>query len=121
MEEMIKEMLSRQELILANQERIESNQERIEKMLQQLSQDSSKSAKEVMDSREVAQYLGVSPEYIRQLISQHKIPYFKNQSGTRNFFRRADIDNWRASSRIKTDHELRVEVRTQLAAKAARS
>lgn len=102
MEEMLKQICERQQ--------------RIEAMLEKLIQTPAAPQKGIMNTAEVARYLGVSVTYVRHLVCKDLIPHYKNQNGTRNFFNREEIDRWRASQRVKTKHELGIEVRTRLAA-----
>ncbi len=48
--------------------------------------------KELLDYRELAEYLGLSPITLRKKVSEKEIPYTK--VGGRVRFRRTDIDRW---------------------------
>ncbi len=95
-----------------NQERIIKENAELKSMLLQLLERGG-GGKDVMTTRECADYIGVSSQRIRALVARNEIPFFKNEGETRNYFRRADIDNWRARRRVKTNSELRSEVATR--------
>ena len=75
--------------------------------------------KDVMDSNECAEYLGLSVGRVRVLVAKNEIPFFKHANSNRNYFRREDIDNWRANRRVKTNRELEIEAATDAALKKA--
>lgn len=89
-------------------------QERIEEKLTRLLE-KGEPLKEVMDTQECARYIGVSVGRLRTLTASHQIPFFKHELGKRNYYRRTDIDNWKASRRVKTDRELQIEAATAAA------
>ena len=52
-------------------------------------------AKEVMNAKEVADYLGISTSYLSELTADNKIPFVKIGTGKgRNLFRKVDVDKW---------------------------
>lgn len=67
------------------------------------------SGKEVMNTSEVARYLGVRQGWIRRLVSNGDIPHYKNSASSRNFFKKSEIDEWRAARRVRTNSELQKE------------
>lgn len=89
--------------------------ERIEIMLAELLSQKSMPVKDVMNTIEVARYLGVTPGHIRKLVSNGDIPHYKAATSNRNFFKRTDIDNWRTANRCKTNMELKIEAATKSA------
>lgn len=101
-------------LMTENQERIIKENAELRTMLQKLL-DKGSGFKDIMNTKECAEYLGVSEARIRNLVYLGEIPVCKNAKATRNFFRREEIDNWRASRRVKTNSELRSEIVTQSA------
>ena len=66
--------------------------------------------KDVMNTQEVAKYLGITPGRVRHLVCSGDIPVHKNQAMTRNFFLKQEIDAWRANYRVKTNAEIRREI-----------
>ena len=110
MEEIIQQM----RLMLENQERIIKENAELKSMLARLLE-RREGPKDVMNTDEVSEYLHITPQRVRALVSKNEIPFFKNEGGTRNFFRREDIDNWRAKRRVKTNAELNLEISTRLA------
>lgn len=71
--------------------------------------------KDVMDTNEIAAYLNVTPGHIRKLVSDGKIPCYKPDDSNRNFFKRTEIDAWRASNKRKSNRELAIEIATKAA------
>lgn len=71
--------------------------------------------KEVMDTNEIAAYLNVTPGHVRKLVSDGKIPCYKPDDSNRNFFKRTEIDAWRASNKRRSNRELAIEVATKAA------
>lgn len=89
---------------------IEERLERIERSLERIYDILAVSGRNVMNTNEVAEYLGITAGRVRALIHEGNIPYHKNESLTRNFFKKDEIDKWRTSRRFKTNSELREEV-----------
>ena len=110
MEELIKQM----QQMVENQARIIKENAELKSMLTRLLE-RGEGPKDVMNTDEVSEYLNITPQRVRALVSKNEIPFFKNEGGTRNYFRREDIDNWRAKRRVKTNAELNLEVSTKLA------
>lgn len=52
---------------------------------------------------------------IRKLVSNGEIPCYKSGKSNRNYFKRTEIDDWRAASRRKTNRELEIEAATKSA------
>lgn len=52
--------------------------------------------KEVLTTREASRYLGISESRIRHLCSKGLIPYHSNETRSRNYFKRSELDRWRA-------------------------
>ena len=63
--------------------------------------------KNVLDINETAMLTGYTVKYLRLLISQRNIPYYRR--GNRLFFCRADIENWMMQQRIQTNDEIRIK------------
>lgn len=75
--------------------------------------------KEVMNTEEVAAYLGLSVQRIRTLTSQKRIPYYKPEGRNRNYYRREEIDGWNAGNRIKTQSETERDAMVQVSRRRA--
>ncbi len=101
------------ELVIQKINAIEERQQRIESMLQQLLS-RGEAIKDVMNTKELAVYLGITPGRVRRLVCNGEIPVHKNLKESRNFFRREEIDQWRLSRRVKTNDELRREAASQI-------
>lgn len=93
----------------------EARLDRIETMLVELLSQKPLPVKDVMNTIEVAHHLGVTPGHIRKLVSNGDIPHYKAANSNRNFFKRKEIDNWRAANRCKTNIELKIEAATKSA------
>jgi excisionase family DNA binding protein len=52
---------------------------------------------EWMTTREASTYLGITPNAMHKLSSARQIPFSQDKPGGKLFFRRADLDAWRAS------------------------
>lgn len=50
-----------------------------------------------MTTREAANYLGISVHSLHKLTAAREIPFEQNGEGARCYFKRADLDAWRAS------------------------
>lgn len=98
-----------------SEEQLTARLDRIEAMLAEILGKSSSSYKDVMNTNEIAEYLGVTPGHIRKLVSNGEIPCYKSANSNRNYFKRSEIDDWRASNRRKTNLELQVEAATKSA------
>lgn len=53
---------------------------------------------------ELSAHLDLSKSYIYKLTSSNNIPYYKR--GKRIYFKKADIDKWIFSNRVKTNEEI---------------
>jgi excisionase family DNA binding protein len=51
-----------------------------------------------------ARYLDVSPQRLRKLVAQRRIPYHQEDKGCRILFRRRDLDDWMSSFHIPARH-----------------
>lgn len=63
--------------------------------------------KAVLDINETAMLTGYSVKYLRLLIAQRNIPYYRR--GNRLFFCRAELENWMMQQRIPTTEEMRIK------------
>ena len=63
--------------------------------------------KAVLDINETAMLTGYSVKYLRLLISQRNIPYYRR--GNRLFFCRAEVEDWMMGERIPTQEETRIK------------
>lgn len=61
-------------------------------------------AKNVLNIGEVALLTGYSVKYLRLMVSQHQLPYYRR--GNRLFFYRAEVENWMMAQRIPSNEEL---------------
>lgn len=108
-----------EEKILTEIAELKANQQRIEQLLSRLlEKETTTPEKEIMNTKEVAEYLGISVGRVWNLVSEGKIPHGKNG---RNFFRKSEIDTWRFGTRIKTNDELAAEVEAKAKSKAKES
>lgn len=51
-----------------------------------------------LDSRAAAAYLGLSKPALHRLTSERRVPFSQDTPGARCYFRRSDLDAWRAKS-----------------------
>jgi excisionase family DNA binding protein len=61
-------------------------------------------AKNVLTIDEVALLTGYTVKYLRLIISQHQLPYYRR--GNRLYFCRAEVENWMMAQRIPSNDEL---------------
>lgn len=67
--------------------------------------------KNVLDISETARLTGYSVKYLRLLIAQRNIPYYRR--GNRLFFCRAEVESWMMQQRIPTNEEMRIKATTR--------
>lgn len=65
--------------------------------------------KAVLDINETAMLTGYSVKYLRLLISQRSIPFYRR--GNRLYFCRAEVEDWMMGERIPTQEETRIKAR----------
>lgn len=70
--------------------------------------------KEYLKTKEAAEILGVSPNALRMMCSRRKIVFYKNQTGTRNYFKVSDLQNWLTGERFATMDEIGEQVETKI-------
>ena len=63
--------------------------------------------KAVLTVAEVALLTGYTVKYLRLLIAQHDIPYYRR--GNRIYFSRAEVENWMMEQRIPSNEEIKQE------------
>ena len=63
--------------------------------------------KSVLAISEVALLTGYTVKYMRLLIAQHDIPYYRR--GNRIYFNRDEVENWMMSQRIPSNEEIKQE------------
>ena len=61
--------------------------------------------KEVLTSKEAAQYMGISLSYLYKLTMGQKIPHYKPM-GKMCYFNRLELEKWLQSNRVATEAEL---------------
>lgn len=61
-------------------------------------------SKGVLIIPEAAQYLGVSEQWVRQMVCKKDIPYYKK--GKRVYFKKSELDEWMCSERVATNAEV---------------
>lgn len=69
--------------------------------------------KNVLNVDEVAMILSVSVDRVRHLVSERKIPHYKQ--GNRTFFKKSEIEDWQLSDRIPTSDEINSKAATHIA------
>jgi excisionase family DNA binding protein len=72
-------------------------------------------SREVMNVRQAAQYLGVSPDTLYKYVNEQKIPAFK--LGNRWRFKKSKIDQWMEEKSTETETQDKKKVKA--ATKAA--
>lgn len=63
--------------------------------------------KSVLTISEVALLTGYTVKYMRLLIAQHDIPYYRR--GNRIYFNRDEVENWMMQQRIPSNEEIKQE------------
>lgn len=63
-------------------------------------------SKNVLTVDEVAMLTGYSVKYLRLLISQRQLPFYRR--GNRVFFCRAEVENWMMGQRIPSNKEIQI-------------
>lgn len=59
-------------------------------------------ALEVLDVNDAAVMLRITPDRVRHLASERKIPHYRNRNNMRLYFRKRDLEAWMAAERIPT-------------------
>lgn len=72
--------------------------------------------KEVLNTAELALYLGISESRLRSITSERSIPHYKNEYG-RVCYVKSEIDRWRLGEKVKTKAELKQEAAAYCAKK----
>lgn len=62
--------------------------------------------REVMNSEQVAAYLGVSTDRVRRLCSEGELPHYRDGGGRRMYFRLSEVEAWQCRERVKTNREV---------------
>lgn len=81
--------------------------EEIAKRLDRLETLTALASKTVLDINDTASLTGYSVKYLRLLISQRSIPFYRR--GNRLFFCRAEVENWMMGQRIPTKEEIAIK------------
>ena len=71
-------------------------------------------AKDVLNSREAAMYLGFSLSRLYKLTCYKQIPHFKPR-GKIMYFSRTELDAWRLRNRIATNDEINSQAKAMAA------
>jgi len=69
--------------------------------------------KAVLSLDEVADYTGLSKQYLYKLTSKNIIP-FSRPNGKKIFFSKAEVDKWLLSNRQSTEEEIQSEAITKV-------
>ncbi len=72
--------------------------------------------KEVLNTAELALYLGMSESRLRAITSERTIPHYKNDTGRVSYLK-SEIDKWRLGERVKTKEEIDQEAKSYCAKK----
>lgn len=62
-------------------------------------------AKNVLNMDDAVALTGMSKNYLYKLVSQKRIPHYKNAGGKRTFFKREELEAWMLSMRVQTEQE----------------
>lgn len=68
--------------------------EKLEKITNELKQLTLIGSKNVLSVKELSLFTGLSVQTIYNLVSQKKIPYYKNEGGKLTFFKKVEIEKW---------------------------
>ncbi len=69
--------------------------------------------KEVLNSDEAAQYLGVSKSYLYKLTMRRQIPHYKPM-GKMCYFNRLELEQWLQNNRVSTSTEISQQAQAYL-------
>lgn len=76
----------------------------IEERLERLERLIVTATKDVLNTREAAELLGISVDRLRHLICDKEIAYYKLSN--RVYFKRQDLDNYRLKNRVASNAEI---------------
>jgi len=77
--------------------------------LQSIEQATLIGVKEALTVDDVVAYTGLAKSYIYKLVHERRIPYYKNASGGRIYFRKQEIIDWMLHQRVSPLSEIRAE------------
>ena len=77
----------------------------IEERLERLKRIIISATKNVLNTKEAADMLGISVDRLRHLVSEKEIAYYKQ--GNRVYFAKADLESYRLAHRVASNAELR--------------
>ncbi len=63
----------------------------------------------LLDMKRAANYLGLSKNYLYQLVSDRAITFYKPNNGRKTFFKRQDLEAWATARCFKSNSELEEE------------
>lgn len=81
--------------------------------IESLIKSQSTATKAVLSLDEVAEYTGLSKQYLYKLTSKNIIP-FSRPNGKKIFFNKAEVDKWLLSNRQSTEEEIQSEAITKV-------
>lgn len=67
--------------------------------------------KDVLSTKEVALYMDVTPEHVRYLTSQGKIPHYHPKDTKGNYYRKSEIDAYLTGVRVDSQSEIKAEAK----------
>ena len=67
------------------------------------------STKKILDTKQVAKYLGVKTTTIDTWCSNRTIPFYKPEGSNKRYFNKEEIDTWVTTYKIRTRKEVRSE------------
>ena len=88
---------------------IESRLQKIESLIKS----QATATKAVLNMDEVAEYTGLSKQYLYKLTSKNKIP-FSCPNGKKIYFDKLEVDKWLLSNRQSTEEEIQSEAITKV-------
>lgn len=94
---------------MAKDKELTYGEEKILKALDKLTERLNANGKKYLTPMEAAELLGLSRNKIYRMIGSRKIPFYKNGSGTRTYFKREELEEWMTATRVQTDEEIMQE------------
>jgi hypothetical protein len=91
---------------------------RITEQLKRIEQLIMFSSKVALTTSELSIMIGLSVGRIRHLVSERKIPHYKQ--GNKTFFRKSEIENWMLAQKVPTLDEIEVNAATYVATNNAK-
>lgn len=74
-------------------------------LLEEIKQNTLIAAKNILTLDEAASFTGFKPNYLRQIATERKVPYYRNGKSRRYYFKREELEAWMTSQKVEAEEE----------------